>query len=472
MAIRFGTDGWRAIIGQDFTFDNVRACAQGVALHLKELGLVDRGMVVGYDTRFESEDFAQATTEVLAGNGIPVYLTSRPTPTPVISFAVGLKHSAGAVIITASHNPYRYNGFKYRTPDGASAPWEVLEKIEKHIQRTIVEGKPRSLPLLLARKEGMVHDLDPMPAYAEQVRRLVPVEELKEAGLKVVADSMYGAGAGYLKTLLGGGQTQVLELHGERNPLFPGLRPEPIAENLTELSQAVEREGAQIGLANDGDADRMGVVDEKGSFINQAQVFPLLALYLLEVRGQRGAIIKTVTSSRMLFRLGELFGVPVFETPIGFRYVAPLMVKEDAILGGEESGGYGFRGHALERDGILGGLFFLDLMRKTGKTPSQLVSYLFEKVGTHYFQRHDLTYPPERASEIEKAAQQAAPKFLAGQKVVSRDTVDGFRFIMADGSWLLVRFSRTEPLLRVYAEGLSSQQVEELLKEGQSLAGL
>ncbi len=472
MPIRFGTDGWRAIIGQDFTFDNVRACAQGVALHIKESGLVDRGVVVGYDTRFASEDFAQATAEVLAGNGILVYLTPRPTPTPVISFAVGLKHTAGAVIITASHNPYKYNGFKYRTPDGASAPWEVLEKIERHIQRTLVEGKTRSLPLLLARKEGMVQDLDPVPAYMEQVRRLVPVDELKGAGLKVVVDSMYGAGAGYLKALLEGGRTRVLELHGERNPLFPGLRPEPIAENLKELSQVVKQEGAQVGLATDGDADRMGVVDEKGNFLSPAQVFPLLALYLLEVRGERGAIIKTVTSSRMLFRLGELFGVPVFETPIGFRYVAPLMVREEALLGGEESGGYGFRGHTLERDGILGGLFFLDLMLKTGKSPSHLVSYLFEKVGTHSFQRLDLVYPPERASEIERSVQEAAPKLLAGQKVVSRDTVDGFRFTMADDSWLLVRFSRTEPLLRIYAEGLSPQQVEELLKGGKRLAGL
>ena len=472
MTIRFGTDGWRAIIGQDFTFDNVRACAQGVALHVKESGLAERGMVVGYDTRFESEDFAQAVAEVFAGNGIPVYLTPRAAPTPVISFAVGLKHTAGAVIITASHNPHRYNGFKYRTPDGASAPWDVLQKIERHIQRTLMEDKPRSLPIALARKEGVVQDLDPMPAYMEQLRRLVPVEELKEAGLRIVADSMYGAGAGYLKALLAGGRTSVLELHGERNPLFPGLRPEPIAENLGELSRAIRQEQAQVGLANDGDADRMGVVDEKGNFVSQAQVFPLLALYLLEVRGERGAIIKTVTSSRMLFRLGELFEVPVFETPIGFRYVAPMLVRENAILGGEESGGYGFRGHTLERDGILGGLFFLDLMRQTGKTPSQLVSYLFEKVGAHYFKRLDISYPPERASEIEKAAQQAAPKSLAGHKVVSRDTVDGFRFIMADASWLLVRFSRTEPLLRIYAEGLSSQQVEELVKGGQKLAGL
>ena len=472
MPISFGTDGWRAVIAQDFTFDNVRACAQGVALHVRESGLVDMGVVVGYDTRFASEDFARAAAEVLAGNGIRAYLTPRPTPPPVIRFAVGLQHAAGGIIITASHNPYKYNGFKYRTPDGASAPREVLENIERHIQRTLSEGPTRSLPLLLARKEGMVQDLDPLPAYLEQVRRLVPVDDIKGAGLKVAVDSMYGAGAGYVKALLEGGRTRVLELHSERNPLFPGIRPEPIAENLKELSQAVTQEGAQVGLATDGDADRMGVVDEKGNFLSPAQVFPLLALYLLEVRGERGAIAKTVTSSRMLSRLGELFGVPVFETPIGFRYVAPMMVKEKALLGGEESGGYGFRGHVLERDGILGGLFFLDLMLKTGKSPSQLVDYLFKKVGTHSFHRLDLTYAPERASDIQKAVQEAAPKLLAGQKVVSRDTVDGFRFTMADGSWLLVRFSHTEPLLRIYAEGLSAQQVEKLINSGKRLAGL
>ena len=472
MAIRFGTDGWRAVIAQDFTFDNVRACAQGLALYLKEKGLAARGVVIGHDTRFASEAFAAAAAGVLAGNGIKVYFITHPTPTPVVSFSVGLKQTGGAIIITASHNPYQYNGFKYRTQTGASAPAPVLEAIESYIAQVQAQGSLKDLPLDLARKEGLVEDLDPVPAYRQHLSRLIDFPAIKRAGLKVAVDAMYGAGAGYLRDLLKGGRTRVVELHGERNPLFPGLRPEPIAENLHQLGETVRKSGASVGLATDGDADRLGVVDEEGNFITPLQVFALLALYFLEVRKERGAIIKTIPSSRMLFRLGELYHVPVHETPVGFRFVAPLMVREKALLGGEESGGYGFRGHLLERDGVLAGLFFLDLMVRTGHTPSQLVKDLFQKVGPHYYHRLDLTFPEEKRAQVEARVAQGAGGTLAGQKVTARDTTDGFRFILQDGSWLLVRFSGTEPLLRIYAEGLSQQGVEELLEAGKALTGL
>jgi phosphomannomutase len=284
---------------------------------------------------------------------------------------------------------------------------------------------------------------------------------------------MYGAGAGYLKGMLSGGSTELIEIHGERNPLFPGMeRPEPIAVNLAELSATIKKLKADVGLATDGDADRMGIVDEKGVFLTQLQVFALLCLYLLEVRGERGPIVKTITTTSMLYRLGEIFKVPVYETSVGFKYIAPIMLAEKAIIGGEESGGYGFRGHVAERDGILACLYFLDLMLKTGKTPSELLDYLYRKVGPHYYQRADIKFPEEERVAIIECLQKNPPKSIEGVKVVKIDTTDGFRFILADNTWLLIRFSGTEPVLRIYAETDSQARVERLLEFGKELAGV
>ena len=299
--IKFGTDGWRGIIAQDFTFDNVRFCAQGVADCLKQSGLTSQGLIIGYDTRFASEDFAAAAAEVVAGNGIKVYLCSRAAPTPVISFGVLAKKAGGAIIITASHNPGIWNGFKYKDEHGSSAPDEVTAQIEKFIARALATGKVSQLPIDEALAQGLVEYLDLAPVYLDQIAKLIDLNEIRQSGLKVVVDSMYGAGAGYLKTMLAGGTTELIEIHGERNPLFPGMiRPEPIAVNLAQLSTMVKEQGANVGLATDGDADRMGIVDEKGTFLTQLQVFALLCLYLLEVRGERGPIVKTITTTSML----------------------------------------------------------------------------------------------------------------------------------------------------------------------------
>ncbi len=470
--IKFGTDGWRAVIAEDFTFDNVRACAQGVANYLNQAKLSERGLVIGYDTRFASEDFAAAAAEVIAGNKIKVRLCSQSAPTPVISYAVTATKSAGAIIITASHNPGRWNGFKYKDANGASAPTELVAEIEKNANEALSSDDIKRLPLADGLDSGLIAYLDPAPVYAKQLERLVDFEAIRQSHLKIIADSMYGAGIGYFKSLLEGGRIDVTEINGERNPLFPGIQPEPIAKNLTKLSTLVREQKADVGLANDGDADRIGIVDENGEFLNQHQVFALLVLYFLEVRGERGAIIKTLTDTNMIDLLGRLFDVPVYETPVGFKYVAPLMIEKDALIGGEESGGYGFRGHVPERDGILAGLYFLDFMIKTGKTPAQLLVYLYSKVGPHYYDRIDSHISPDDRQILLGRLTQSPISSVAGIEVAKLDTTDGFRYLLADDSWLLIRFSGTEPLIRIYAEGHSPDEVQKLLDSGRELLGI
>ncbi len=450
----------------------MRFCAQGVADYLKQVGLASRGVIVGYDNRFASEDFASATAEIFAGNGIKVQLCPKATPTPVVCFGIATQQAGGGVIITASHNPAKWNGFKFRAESGASAPSEVIAELEKHISQTIASKRINRMALAQALEQGLVEYLDLTPVYLERVAKLIDLNELRQSKLKVVIDPMYGAGAGYVKTLLSGEAIKVVEINSERNPAFPGIQPEPIAPNLGKLSATVKEQGANVGLASDGDGDRIGIIDENGEFLTQLQVFALLCLYLLEIRGKRGPIVKTITTTSMVDRLGEIYKVPVYETSVGFKYVAPIMIAEKALIGGEESGGYGFRGHIPERDAILASLYFLDLMIKTGKTPSQLLDYLYIKVGAHYYDRMDLTFPEgERQRMIERISGNL-PENIEGVRVVKTDTTDGFRFILADNTWLLIRFSGTEPVLRIYTESDSQARVRKLLEFGRELAGI
>jgi len=450
----------------------VRACAQGVASYLKQAGLASRGLIIGYDTRFASEDFASAAAEVVAGNRIKVYLCPKATPTPVISFGILAKQAGGAIIITASHNPATWNGFKYKSEYGSSAPPEVTAELEKNISRTLTTGEINRMPLAEALEQGWVEYLDLAPIYLDQLNKLIDLNELRQARLKIIVDPMYGVGAGYFKMLLGNGATEIIEINSEHNPLFPGIQPEPIAANLAKLSATVKNQGANVGLATDGDADRIGIIDEKGMFLTPLQVFALLCLYLLEIRGERGLIVKTITTTSMLYRLGEIFKVPVCETSVGFKYIAPIMLAENALIGGEESGGYGFRGHMPERDGILAGLYFLDLMLKTGKTPSELIDYLYSKVGPHYFKRVDIEFAEEERQAINKRIRHNLPQSIDGVEVIKTNTTDGFHFTLADTTWLLIRFSGTEPVLRIYTESNTPARVDKLLELGKKLAGI
>ena len=469
--IRFGTDGWRALIAEDYTFDNVRAVAQATAGWLLRSGQAEGGAVIGYDTRFRSDAFAEAAAEVLAGNGIAVALASRAAPTPALSHAVLDRGAAAGVVITASHNPASWNGFKIKQASGSSAPPEVTSEIEQALP-AILDGRVGA-GLASDGAGARIERFDPNPPYLDALREFVDLERIREAGLRVVVDSMYGAAGGLTAAAIGEGATTVHELHGEPNPAFPGMRaPEPIAPNLGAQMRLLEGGGYDIGLSTDGDGDRFGLVDEQGRFLNQLQVYALLVRYLLEVRGERGAIVRSITTTRMVDLLGERHGCPVFETEVGFKHLGPKMIEEDAIVAGEESGGYAFRGHIPERDGVLSGLLLLDYVVRTGKPPSQLLAELYEELGPHEYDRVDVTLREEEREAIAANAAAAEPPEIAGLRVVSRDTLDGYRFTLEGGWWLLLRFSGTEPLLRIYAELPSADLVRQAIGQGQALVGV
>ena len=467
--IRFGTDGWRALIAEDFTFENVARCAQGLSLHLKDCGTAGQGLVVGYDTRFLSPEFAETVAAVCAAQGIKVYLADKPAPTPVLSYNVLHHQAGGAAIITASHNPGQWNGFKFKPEYAGSATQEITDRLEGFIAQAATGPTYNAAE---GRDSGLIVDLEPQGPYMERIASLVDLDAIKGAGLDVVVDSMYGAGGGYLPALLSGGKTTVSELHGSRNPAFPGMeQPEPIAHNLNEVTSLIAANGASIGIALDGDADRVGIIDEHGRFVTTLDTFSILAQYLLEQKQQRGAIVKGVTSSIALNKLGEAYGVDVHEMRVGFKNIGPKMSEVDALMGGEESGGFAFRGHIPERDGILSGLYFLEYMASTGDTPTRLLQRLTDKVGPHSFHRRDIAF---KATDQERILEMVSAPGLAeigGVPILDTDTIDGRRFHVEDG-WLAVRFSGTEPLLRIYAEAATPELVTALLEGAMEYLGV
>jgi phosphomannomutase len=469
--IKFGTDGWRGRIAEDYTFDNVRRCAQGFATYLIDRGNEKADIVVGHDRRFAAEHFAAAAAEVMAANGFRVWLTKGATPTPVISYSAVEKGAAGAINITASHNPPWDSGFKVRDETGGAVDPEGLVQIEAAIPEL---SRVRRVALKDGLADKRIITFDPGPEYIAHIRDLVDIEPIKRAGFNVLVEPMWGNGSGWFPRLLAGGDTQVSEIHHERNPLFPEMtRPEPIPPNVdVALAKTVEM-NADVLLILDGDADRMGIGDERGTFLNQLQVYALLAYYMLAVRGERGPIVKTLSTTSMLERLGQMYDVPVYQTGVGFKYIAPKFTETNALIGGEESGGYAFRGNVPERDGILGNLYFLDFMVQTGKTPSQLINHLYDELGArYYYDRIDIRFPNAQRPEAKARLDAAEPKSLAGQKVTDIITLDGYKFAMGKDDWLLVRFSGTEPIIRIYCETTDEALVQPLLDAGLELAGL
>jgi phosphomannomutase len=468
--IKFGTDGWRGIIADDFTFGNVRRVAQGTAQYMLSR-TKDPLAVVGYDCRFASEDFAQAVADIFASNGIKTLLFDRPSPTQVASWTVIDKRATGAAVITASHNPYQFNGYKYKTETGSAVPSDVIAELERGIN---------ALPQVKAPEHNVAHGLvtryDPRPSYYAQVAHMVDLDAIKSAGLRIVHECMYGSGYGYVAELIGGGRTAVTEIHNQRNPLFGGMNPEPIPPNIDSTIALMKVGNQDLCICTDGDADRVGIIDETGRFINQLQVFALLMLYLFETRGMTGPVVKTVNMTAMADKLGAEFGSRVYEVPVGFKNVAPKMMETNALLGGEESGGFAVRGHIPERDGILIGLLFADMMVKTGKPVSRILADLELRVGPHAYARHDIhlprdTYESDRKRILE-TLQRNEPQVVAGVAVQRVRSDDGFKFYLVDGSWVLLRASGTEPLIRVYSEASDREGVEARLGALEDIVGI
>ena len=428
MDIKFGTDGWRGLIADDFTFENVSRCAQGLADYLSSTGNTDGEILVGYDTRFLSINFAETVSKVLAGNGIKVSLAIEPAPTPVISFNTLKKNATAAVIITASHNPFAWNGLKLKMAYGGSPDEPTIFALEKHISEI---RSVKTAPL----SSHLINSFDPRTSYLEHINKFLDLSPIRTSPLNIICDTMFGAGSGYLPSIVNGSIASVSEIRNTLNPVFPDmLQPEPILENLRQLSTMVIKQNADIGIAFDGDADRLGIIDEKGEYISTLHVYALLALYLLEVRNLKGPIIKSITSSDMLFRLSELYNVPIYETKIGFKHIGPLMIEKNALIGGEESGGYGYKGHIPERDGILSSLLFLDLMIRLEMSPSELIKYLHDKVGEHYYIRKDINIDsPTKYSSARNLISNGNINNIGNLKVLSSNRIDGLKLNLKAG---------------------------------------
>jgi len=468
--IKFGTDGWRGIVADDFTFANVRRVAQGSAEYLRSRS-ADPLAIVGYDCRFASEDFARTVADVFAVNGVRTLMFDRPSPTQVASWTVIDRRATGAAVVTASHNPYLFNGIKFKTETGSSASTDVIAQLEPRINA--LENVPVPDRDSVAQ---LVSIYDPRAPYYAQIARMVDLTAIRSAGLRLVHECMYGSGYGYIKDLLDGGRTSVVELHHERNPLFGGVNPEPIPPNIDAAIAYMRGGGHDLCICTDGDADRVGIIDETGRFINQLQVYALLMLYLFDVRHMTGPVVKTVNMTSMADKLGAQFGVEVYEVPVGFKNVAPKMMETNAVLGGEESGGFAIRGHIPERDGILVGLLFADMIVKLGRPLSQILAGLEQRVGPHAYARHDIhlnreTYEKDRV-RILRTMETHEPTEVAGVKVERIRSDDGFKFYLADGSWVLLRTSGTEPLVRIYSEAADKAAVEARLAALEDILGL
>jgi len=477
--IVFGTDGWRARIADEFTFENVRRCADGVARYVVGRGETERGVVIAYDRRFASEHFAIAAAEVLLAHDIPVAYAARAVPTQMSSYEVVQRGSAAGIVITASHNPWVDNGFKVKAPTGAAAGADMLTVIEAGLaENGSMEIERR--PFADAEVAGLVERFDPYEGYEQFVRRTVDLDALRAADIAVLVDPMWGAGSGWLSRLLGGGRIRVEEIHQERNPYFGGVNPEPIRPNIDAPLAMLAGGGFDLGLFLDGDADRAGAADERGTFIHQLQVTGLLMYYLAEHRRMREPVVVSVNNTSMAERLGRRYEIPTYETPVGFKFIGPKMIETGAMMGAEESGGFGFGMHLPERDGIYADLLLLDLFlaeRAAGRWPvSRALEAFHEIAGPSWYRRVDVhveraAYPAVKHHLLVELAERS-PSELAGDPVVRTmplETGDGFKFWLADGSWLLVRASGTEPLVRVYTEATTQVLQEALLAAGERL---
>jgi phosphomannomutase len=460
-SIKFGTDGWRAVIADDFTFANLERVALATARYFLKHKKRKNGVVIGYDARFMSREFAERSAEVIANAGLRVKISDAIATTPAISLVTLLDQAAGGVVITASHNPAKYNGFKIKGEFGGPAYPEMITRVERELAKVMklkkMPARELSFSHLLAK--GRIVAVDMKRRYLDDLRTKVDIDRIRSSGIRILYDAMYGAGQGVIRTVL----PEVTEIRGTFNPSFGGAHPEPLAQNLTELAERVRAEGFSIGIATDGDADRIGAVDEAGCFVDSHRIFSILLKYLVEERKMTGEVAKSLSVTSMVDAQCAKYGLTLHETPVGFKHLCRLMTERDILIAGEESGGLGVKGHIPERDGIYLGLLLCEIMAVRGKPLGGLVRELMEEFGPHEFRRVDL-----HVGEKEKAAimnrYRRGVKALGGSPVTGRQETDGFK-LFVDGGWVLVRASGTEPLIRFYAEAESVARVDALLAD-------
>lgn len=457
--IRFGTSGWRGIIADDFTFDNVRVAVAAIADYVRQNNPRHPRLLVGYDTRFFSEEFARTAVEVLSARQVQCFLCQAPTPTPTIAYEILRRKTDGAINFTASHNPAEYNGLKYSTPDGAPALPEVTRQLERLAEKHLkAKLSPRSKSKPVAHEE-----IDPRPPYLECLEEKIAVEEIKRARLKVAYDPLYGTGAGYLERFLTDHGIEVHTLHTHRDVLFGGHPPEPTDEILDPLRQTVARCGAHVGLSTDGDADRFGILDRTGTYISPNHIIALLLDYLLETRpeGPRG-VARSVATTHLINAVAKRHNVPVYETPVGFKYIGELIKQNKIIIGGEESAGLSIYGHVPEKDGILACLLVAEMVARRQASLGEQLQTLFGKVGAYYPVRVNLHLGAAARDHVVKRIQHD-PKSFDGRRVAGVDRTDGLKLFFDDDSWVLMRLSGTEPVVRCYCEAHSEKDTAALV---------
>ncbi|MDH4100688.1 MAG: phosphoglucomutase/phosphomannomutase family protein [Nitrospirota bacterium] len=468
--IKFGTSGWRGIIADDFTFQRVKVVTQAIAQYLMEEGIAERGVVVGYDTRFLSERFALETARVLAANDIPVYLSDRDAPTPVISFEILRRRAAGGINFTASHNPPEYNGIKFSPAWGGPALPETTKAIENIANELMKTFNYREISLDEAKKRGLVTLEDFRPHYLADIKKKINFEAIGKAKLKVGVDVLYGTAKDYLDTLLRDAGCEVTVFHDKRDPYFGGRPPEPAEENIEDLIAGVKLGRFDIGLATDGDADRFGVIDRGGRFIPANYLIPLLLDYLKKTRGWSGGVARSVATSHLIDAVAKLHGLQVYETPVGFKFIGDLITQDKISIGGEESAGLTIKGHVPEKDGILACLLAAEVVAVEGRSLSELLEDIFNRIGHRIYTDRINIHLNDAIKEGLKKKLAEPKESFAGVKVTGIDRTDGVKYLLEDGSWLLLRLSGTEPVARLYVEAGSEPVFHKLIAAGKEFA--
>ncbi len=466
--IKFGTDGWRAIMCDEFTFDNVRKVAQSIAEYIKSHGNENKGVIIGYDSRFMAERFAQVSAEIMTGNGIKVYLPEKDIPTPVTACAIIDKDAAGALMFTASHNPAEYNGIKFIPDYAGPAEPRITAEIEEELEEVLMSGDIHILPFNEGKDIGMVEYFDPDPDYVSRIKKIVDIDTIKNSGLKIAVDPLFGTGRGYFEKILGDAGCNMFSIHDTRDPLFGGAGPEPSESRLVELIDLVKSGEADIGLSTDGDADRFGIIDSNGAYICPNEVISLLLVHLLKNKGYKGGAARTVATTNLIDAIGKHYGIEIYESPVGFKYIGKMLREKDVIIGGEESGGLSISTHIPEKDGILACCLMAELMAVEGKSFTELLSDISSEVGKFYNKRIDISYPEKKKKSLIKGLLDNPP-LINGRSVSNVSDIDGCKITYDDGSWFLVRPSGTEPLIRIYGESHSENDLNTVLDTVQSL---